>query len=211
MNLTIKTLTPERIHDYFDFFDHRAFSDGSPFYPCYCNAFNMSRDQMEKELFARARETDGSVEEWRTILRESAWPMVLDGKIRGYLAYDGELAVGWCNTNDRLNYYRVGEFDIDSNPEDTAPSDCPEKGYIKSIVCFEISPAYRSMGIAGKLLAKICEDAAEEGYSFVEAYPKDQAEDVSLSFTGPMRLYEKAGFTEHGRIGSTIIMRKELK
>ena len=37
--ITIKALTPELIEDYFDFFDNRAFSDGSPYYPCYCNAF----------------------------------------------------------------------------------------------------------------------------------------------------------------------------
>ena len=34
MNLTIKALTPEQAQDYFDFFDNRAFTDNSPFYPC---------------------------------------------------------------------------------------------------------------------------------------------------------------------------------
>ena len=33
--ITIKRLTPDLLEDYLDFFDHRAFSDGSPFYPCY--------------------------------------------------------------------------------------------------------------------------------------------------------------------------------
>ena len=42
MAIEIKALTPDLEEDYFDFFDHRAFSDGSPYYPCYCNAFNMS-------------------------------------------------------------------------------------------------------------------------------------------------------------------------
>lgn len=210
MSLTIKPLIPERIDDYFDFFDNRAFSDGSTFYPCYCNAFNLSREQINRELFARAKEGNGSTEEWRKILRESAWRMVLDGSVQGYLAYDGELAVGWCNANDRLNYYRVGEFDMDSIPEDSAPSDCPGRGWIKSIVCFEISPAYRGMGIAGKLLEQVLKDAAEEGYSFVEAYPIDQTEKPVLAFTGPLRLYEKAGFAEYTRQGSTIVVRKAL-
>ena len=40
--IRIKKLTPVLLEDYLDFFDHRAFSDGSPFYPCYCNAINMS-------------------------------------------------------------------------------------------------------------------------------------------------------------------------
>ena len=62
--ITIKALSPDLEKDYFDFFDNRAFSDGSPYYPCYCNAFNMSageqnsmavelkvgRDPLEKQL-----------------------------------------------------------------------------------------------------------------------------------------------------------------
>ncbi len=31
--ITIKALTPDLEKDYFDFFDNRAFSDGSPYYP----------------------------------------------------------------------------------------------------------------------------------------------------------------------------------
>ena len=45
MNIEIKALTPELEEVYFDFFDNIAFSDGSPYYPCYCNAFNMSKEQ----------------------------------------------------------------------------------------------------------------------------------------------------------------------
>ena len=50
MSIKIKALTPELINDYFDFFDNRAFSDDSPFYPCYCNAFNMSLEQIKTQL-----------------------------------------------------------------------------------------------------------------------------------------------------------------
>ena len=133
------------------------------------------------------------------------------GKIKGYLAYHNGISIGWCNANDRLNYYRVGEFNMDDIPEDKPPLDCPDKGYVKSIVCFEISPDYRGMGIAGRILERICKDAAEEGYAFVEAYPMDHVNDNSLAFTGPLRLYEKFGFREYKRIGSTIVVRKDLR
>ena len=210
MELLIRALTPELIGDYFDFFDHRAFPDGSPFYPCYCGAFNLSREQIRTELFDRAEACGGGAEGWKKALRESARGLVLSGGIRGYLAYDGGLSVGWCNAGDRMNYYRVGEFDLDCVPEDTAPLDCPGPGVVKSIVCFEISPAYRGMGIAGKLLTRVCRDAAAEGYAFAEAYPGDPAKDSALSFAGPYRLYEKAGFREHARLGETVVMRKAL-
>ena len=67
------------------------------------------------------------------------------------------------------------------------------------------------MGIAGKLLEQVCKDAAAEGYSFAEAYPRDESRVNTLSFTGPFRLYQKAGFREYARSGPTIIMRKALK
>ena len=173
--------------------------------------YNMSLKQIKEKLYTQFWKYGGNDDAWKRVLRESAWEMVKNGTIRGYLAYYDELSVGWCNANDRLSYFRVGEFDADDIPEDTAPTDCPRMGIIKSVVCFEIAPAYRGKGIAGKLLERVCEDAAKEGCSFVEAYPKDQNQDSALAFTGPLRLYVKAGFKEYSRDGVTIIMRKELK
>ena len=136
--------------------------------------------------------------------------MVKECRICGYLAFDNGIAVGWCNANDRMKYFRVGAFDLDHVPEDRALSDCQHEKQIKSIVCFEISPEYRGKGIATQLLDRVCADALAEGYEYVEAYPSDQVQS-SLAFTGPVRLYEKAGFTEFSRIGSTIVMRKKLR
>ena len=48
MSIEIKRLTPELLEAYLDFFDNRAFADGSPYYPCYCNAFNMSKAEIGK-------------------------------------------------------------------------------------------------------------------------------------------------------------------
>ena len=106
--ITIKALSPEMEDDYFDFFDNRAFSDGSPYYPCYCNAFNMSVGEIEnmREL---AKQFGGGTEGWKRALRDTAARMVRQGLIKGYLAFDSDIAVGWCNANDRVNYYRVGE------------------------------------------------------------------------------------------------------
>ena len=208
MEIETKALTPDLVEDYIDYFDHRAFSDGSPYYPCYCNAFNMSTTEIGN-MREKAKHYGGGVDGWQKSLRESASQMVKEGRIRGFLAFDNGIAIGWCNANDRMNYYRVGEFDLDHVPEDRFPSDCQREGQIKSIVCFEISPEYRGKGIATQLLGRVCADAYAEGYEYMEAYPSDQAQN-SLAFTGPVRLYEKAGFTEFSRIGSTIVMRKKL-
>lgn len=209
MKIEIRPLTPDLEKDYFDFFEHRAFSDGSPFYPCYCNAFNMKADEIIA-MCDKARVYGGETEGWKRALRESAVQMLRAGKIRGYLAYDGGIAIGWCNANDRLNYYRVGAFDLDQDPTDQTPSYDQGTFRIKSVVCFEISPDCRGKGIAGLLLEKACTDAQEEGYDFMEGYPTEGAGHV-LAFTGPLRLYEKAGFTKHDQNGRTIVMRKTLK
>ena len=209
MDIDIKELTPYLEETYFDFFDHYAFTDGSPFYPCYCNAFNMSAAQIA-EMREQAKRYGDGIYGWKKSLRESAAQMIRGGKISGYLAFEGNTPVGWCNANDRMNYYRVGEFDLDHVPADQPPSDCRLAGQIKSLVCFEICPEYRGKGIATRLLSRVIDDARREGYHFVEAYPSEQVQQT-LSFTGPLHLFVKAGFTEYSRNGHTIVMRKPLK
>lgn len=211
MDLTIKALTPDLEKEYFDFFDHRAFSDGSPYYPCYCGAFNMSKEQVSIELPRRAEAYGGGVEGWKRALRESAVQMVRAGEIQGYLVLENGLAVGWCNANDRMNYYRVGEFALDHLPADERPIGCEAKGQIKSIVCFAIAPEYRGRGIATRLLERICLDAEKDGYNFVEVYPAAQGENNALAFTGTVRFYEKAGFIPFSHTGNTVVMRKNLR
>lgn len=70
---------------------------------------------------------------------------------------------------------------------------------------------YRGKGIATQLLDRVCAGAKTEGYEFVEVYPTEQEQRSELAYTGPMHLYEKAGFTEFARRGNTVIMRKALK
>lgn len=208
MEIEIRKLTPELEQAYFDFFDHRAFSDGSPYYPCYCNAFNMPAKEIA-DLHEKAKLSENSAEAWKNVLRESAVKMVREGKIRGYLAFDHDKAIAWCNTNDRISYCRVGEFDLDHVTEDSSPSESLCPGEIKSIVCFAVSPEYRGKGIASRLLNRIIEDAAKEGYRYVEVYPSVTKGSLP-AFTGPLRLYEKAGFTVCEQTGAIMIMRRPL-
>lgn len=208
MPIEIRALTPDMKDEYLDFFDHRAFSDGSPYYPCYCGAFNLSAEEIG-ELRRRAAGYGGGEEGWKQALRASASRMVEEGKIRGYLAFDGGTAVGWCNANDRTEYFRVGEFDLDRLPPDLPPDGGIKKGQIKAVVCFEICPGYRGRGIARQLLQKVCADARGEGYLCVEGYPAAR-ETNAPAFTGPVRLYEKEGFTQFRREGDLIVMRKIL-
>lgn len=229
MNLTIKKMSPELAKDYFDFFDNRAFLDNSPFYPCYCNAFQMSKAQLE-DVFKESEANGGGDENFRIALRNSAVRMVEQNIIQGYLAFDGDVSIGWCNANDRENYTRVGEFNLDDVPdevkdmvapvsesmtaaqeEDLSSEQAENTEKIKSIVCFEIAPEYRGKGIATALLNRVCEDALKEGYDKAEVYPVVRDAYEKLDFTGPIHMYEKAGFVRVSQHGKELIMRKNLK
>ena len=60
------------------------------------------------------------------------------------------------------------------------------------------------------LLEKVCTDARTDGYTYVEAYPAQDEGLMGLAFTGPKRLYEKAGFTVAEQKGNSLVMRKTL-
>ena len=120
--------------------------------------------------------------------------------IHGYLAYDGDQSIGWCNAADIESY--VGFV-----PAFARNITC---GKTMSIVCFEIAPEYRGMGIASAFIDRVCTDAKSMGYAAVEGYAglSDQRND--FDFRGPYRLYQKAGFTEAAREKEQVVMRKVL-
>lgn len=211
MELVIKPLTGANAEDFFDFFDNRAFSDGSPYAPCYCNCFHLTSDEVSGVLQARADALGGGDEGIETALRESAAKLIGKGVLRGYMAYEAGNVVGWCNANDQQNYIRVGSFDPWSRSEEDLYISPGERGKIKSIVCFEIAPDCRGRGIAKALLQRVCGDAAAEGYAFVEAYAQETEAFSQLDFTGPAAMYRKVGFEEVRRQGRTIVMQKKLK
>lgn len=212
MDLIVKRLTPALAEDYFFFFDHVAFSDHSSFYPCYCNAFQLTAEQIQTEFLAKAEALGGGTEGLRLAMRQNAEKLVAGGELQGYLAYLDGAPVGWCNANDRNNYVRVGDFDLDALP---AVGECASfadgSQRIKSVVCFEIAPDRRGQGIASVLLQRVCEDAAADGYDAAEGYPMLHDKYDPLDYTGPRRLYENAGFVPVGRRGRLLILRKDLK
>lgn len=210
MNLTIKPLTESNIDDYFDFFDNRAFSDDSPFAPCYCNCFHLTAEEVRINIGDRAAALGGGYEGTRLALRESAEKLIKEGILHGYLAYEDNLSIGWCNANDQQNYIRTGSFDPGKHQEEDYYISPGEKGKIKSLVCFEIAPGYRGKGIAKALLQRVCEDAKKEGFEQVEVYPQSTESYSTLDFNGPVTMYRNAGFEEIKKHGNTIVMRKKL-
>ena len=192
--IVIRPLTPELNADYLDFFDHRAFTDDNPNGPCYCTSPNQEEGQIKK-----------MVSEFKSFgvketLRKYAAEMLDRNMIHGYLAYDGDLSIGWCNAADMESYAGF----VPAFARDIA---C---GKTISIVCFEIAPEYRGMGIASAFIDRVCNDAKKDGYAAVEGYANLSAEHNDFDYQGPVRLYQKAGFEEVAREKGQAVMRKVL-
>lgn len=193
-NITIKRLMPELKSDYLDFFDNRAFTDGNPNGPCYCTSPNQDEETI-KQMVSEFK--DNGVKE---TVRKYAVNMLDENRIQGYLAFDEDVSIGWCNAAD-INSYQgfVPDFARDNT--------C---GKTMSIVCFEIAPEYRGIGIASAFIERVCADAKANGYVAVEGYAKLYAGRNDFDFQGPIRLYQKAGFEEVARQEGQIVMRKIL-
>jgi len=199
MDIEIRKLTPDLAEDYARFFDVTPHDDHTvkDELPCYCVTW-------------RSDDTyTGDNDYWyptREERRARAIQFIKSGKIQGYLAYAGGKIVGWCNaTGDcqkgvdyARSYWPVEEYRADVK--------------VKSIFCFVVTPEVQRMGVATKLVERVCEDAAADGFDFVEAYPsREYAWGTAGGMGGPLAMYEKCGFSIGAERDGRVVVRKALK
>lgn len=193
MEIEIKEVSSQLVPEFLYFFDHVGFEEHNKGKGCYCMNYHWNR---EMEQYCRHHTEEESI----NFRRVMAVQYLNLGKLRGYLAYvDGQLA-GWCNCNDKTNYTRL--------PRGFAPLFL-QKGQVKSVVCFTVSPAFRRQGVAVAMLERVCADAAEEGFSFIEAYP-DKRVPTERSYHGSPALFEQAGFVRYREKKTGYVYRKQL-
>jgi GNAT superfamily N-acetyltransferase len=192
--IVIKKLSSELNKDYLDFFDNRAFTDNNPNGPCYCTSPNQDEESI-KQMVSEFQENG-----IKETVRKYAVKMLDAGEISGYLAFDAGISVGWCNAADIDSYSGFV-------PDIARDNKC---GKTVSIVCFEIAPEYRGKGLATAFIERVCADAKENGYVAVEGYAKLSETRDEYDFTGPIHLYEKAGFVRVMECNGQVVMRKVL-
>ncbi|MPN64229.1 hypothetical protein SDC9_212000 [bioreactor metagenome] len=83
-------------------------------------------------------------------------------------------------------------------------------GKVKSVFCFVITPAWKRTGIATSLLTQVCQDAAQEGFDFVEAYPYQASGYQSSDFGGYVQMYLHNGFQITVDTDQGLVVRKSL-
>ncbi len=188
MNLRIKKLMPEMWQDYLYYFENIAFTDHEEFSMCYC---------LESHLSAQEDDMLDTKEKRRKKVKE----LIQNGIMNGYLIYSDENIVGWSNVDRKANYAPIiynKEYISDVDNEQTIV-----------IYCLEIAPNYRGKGISHYIIEQICKNAKEEGYKYVESYPFVDV-DFPYQYRGPLRLYEKHGFSMIQKGDDIYIMRKQL-
>lgn len=191
MSISIRKLTPALAQDYVRFFDETPHDENIPEHKCYCVCW----------ISADSDHYDCSTVEKRRI---AAVQLINEGHLQGYLAYDNDRIIGWCNANTKsecLNCVSWRYF-MQDVPLDSSRT--------KSVFCFVIAPDMQRKGIATKLLEHVLEDARAEGFAHVEAYPNKEFTSIAADFMGPASMYEQHGFIHIGDAGKKWIMRKSL-
>jgi len=132
--------------------------------------------------------------------REDLRSIVQRGPPPGLLAFDGDMAVGWCQVTPRRalpyldGFRRLG-------PLDPRP--------VWSVSCFFVRRGYRRQGISAALLAAAVRFAREANAPAIEAYPSTK--DPSW-YTGLASTFARAGFRKVGGLrADRPIMRRELR
>jgi len=107
------------------------------------------------------------------------------GQYDGYLMYDGDTPIGWCQVGPRDQLHKLV---IDYR--------LPVDHDAWAITCFFIIPKYREIGLGYYMLTEILKDLEKQGVKYVQAFPrrgkKISPEDM---WTGPEGYFIKAGFT----------------
>jgi Acetyltransferase (GNAT) family len=129
--------------------------------------------------------------------------IVKDGPPPGLIAFDGDLAVGWCQLTPRAELpwldrtWRLKRVD-----------DLP----VWSLSCFYIRIGYRRKGVTAALIDAALKAAKHAKAPALEAYPLDASKTPSASSTGFATSFARAGFkTVACHTAPRPIMRHDLK
>lgn len=183
LHLTIRPLTP----DLWPAFEDLLGQNG-PCSRCWCMYWRVGAAYRKQ-----------SSEKNKTAFRE----IVKRGPPPGLLAFDGDLAVGWCQLTPRDDLpwldrtWRLRRVD-----------DAP----VWSISCFYVRIGYRRKGVTAALIAAALNSAKRAKAPALEGYPLDGELTPSASGTGYASTFARAGFTTVAcHVPSRPIMRHDLK
>jgi GNAT superfamily N-acetyltransferase len=185
MKLTIRPLTAEAWSALEDLFGAAGASNG-----CWCMYWRIGPAY-------RRRPREQNKAALRAVTKRGPPP--------GLLAFDGDLAVGWCQVTPRAALPWLERTRLVGRVDDVP---------VWSISCFYVRRGYRQRGITSALIAAALQVAKRAQAPALEAYPVDTAAPKSTSnlFTGTASTFRRAGFRTVARgPHARLIMRHDLK
>jgi len=188
MAYDIRPLSPDLAQTFSDYLTNLDFSNTPHWASCFCRYY----------------QTTCSFEEWRArpleTNRSEALQEIANGTMRGYLAFDGETCVGWCNVNDVENFPRIYP-DVESF--------CQGKR-VGCTICFLIHPLHRGKGLARELLARAISDYRAAGFDAMLALPIEAADAGQRRYRGTLHMYQEAGYRELQAVDNLHMMWLDL-
>ena len=123
----------------------------------------------------------------------------------GLLAFDGDLAVGWCEVCPREDLPHLDDTRLLKRIDDKP---------VWSIACFFIRRGYRKRGVTSALIEQAIRVARQAGAPAIEAYPVDTRvpEAPGNLYTGIASTFARHGFkTVARRVKHRPVMRRGLR
>ena len=183
MKLTIRPLTPDLWPALEDLFGTNGACNG-----CWCMYWRIGSAY-------RKRPREDNKAAFREVVKRGPPP--------GLLAFDGDVAVGWCQLTPRDvlpwldRAWRLERADV-------VP--------VWSLSCFYVRKGYRRRGVTFALIAAAVKAARRVKAPALEAYPLDADLTPSASSTGYASTFARAGFKMAARrVPPRPIMRHDLK
>ena len=165
MKTIIRPLTPDLWPALADLFGPLGACNG-----CWCMYWRIGAEY-------RKRPPERNREDFRKVVQEGPPP--------GLLAFQGDLAIGWCQLTPR-DWLPVIDRNWRLRRVDELPVWC--------ISCFYIRKGYRRQGVTAQLTKSAISYAKARGAVALEAYPLDADLTPSSSGTGYRTTFERAGF-----------------
>lgn len=185
MTLKICPLTPDLWPALEDLFGKSGASNG-----CWCMYWRLGPAYRE-------RPRDENKAALRAVAKRGPPP--------GLLAFDGDVAVGWCQLTPRAALPWLDRARLVGRVDDLP---------VWSLSCFYVRRGYRRRGVTSALIAAALTAARRAKAPALEAYPVDTTAPKCTSnlYTGTASTFARAGFTTvAGRTPARPIMRYDLR
>lgn len=184
MKYIVKPLTEDLALTFTEYLGNLDFGHAPHWSTCFCRYYhtNCSGEQWQK----RTGEEN----------RDEAIEQIKAGIMKGYLAFDDDKCIGWCNANDVRQYARILD-DIEYLVKDQK---------VGCVICYVIHPGFRGQGVARLLLNEAISDFKKQGYEAVLALPVDIKDDPQKLYRGSLNMYKEYSFEEIEKRDNLSIM-----